>query len=68
MQRDAETYFKAVTCDGALDEKTINTLVAERDASKLAKNYARADEIREQLKAANIELEDTKDGTRWRYG
>ena len=68
LQRDAETYFKAVTCDGALDEKTINTLVAERDASKLAKNYARADEIREQLKAANIELEDTKDGTRWRYG
>ncbi len=67
LQRDAETYFKGSNSDSDLDEATINNLLAERDAAKLAKNYARADEIRNQLTSANIELEDTKDGTRWRY-
>jgi cysteinyl-tRNA synthetase len=67
LQRDADTYFKGSSSNTGLDETTINHLLAERDSAKLAKNYARADEIRNQLTAANIELEDTKDGTRWRY-
>ncbi|MBL4852321.1 MAG: cysteine--tRNA ligase [Gammaproteobacteria bacterium] len=68
LQRDADAYFKSTNVNSGLDETTINNLLAERDREKLAKNYARADEIRNQLTAANIELEDTKDGTRWRYG
>jgi len=67
LQRDADVYFKGSSSDNGLDETTINNLLAERDAAKLAKNYARADEIRNELTTANIELEDTKDGTRWRY-
>ena len=66
LQRDAEAYFKG-TSNSELDEITINNLLAERNEAKLAKNYGRADEIRDMLTAANIELEDTKDGTRWRY-
>jgi len=68
LQRDADAYFKSANAASDLDETSINNLLAERDNAKLAKNYARADEIRNQLTAANIELEDTKDGTRWRYG
>jgi cysteinyl-tRNA synthetase len=34
--------------------------------ARKAKNFARADEIRAQLAAQGIILEDGKDGTRWR--
>ena len=49
------------------DELDVNALVTERNASKAAKNFARADEIRKQLDAAGIVLEDKPGGiTEWR--
>jgi cysteinyl-tRNA synthetase len=42
--------------------------VAERTQAKKDKNFARADEIRDQLKDAGIQLEDTREGTRWTRG
>ncbi|MBL8150083.1 MAG: cysteine--tRNA ligase [Blastocatellia bacterium] len=44
----------------------VQRLIDERVAAKAAKNYARADEIRKELAAKGIVLEDTKAGTRWR--
>ncbi|WP_049630039.1 cysteine--tRNA ligase [Cellvibrio sp. pealriver] len=45
----------------------VNALVAERIQAKKDKNYARADEIRKQLTANKIVIEDAKDGTtQWR--
>jgi cysteinyl-tRNA synthetase len=44
----------------------IAALVAERVAAKKAKNYARADEIRAELQARGILLEDTPAGTIWK--
>jgi cysteinyl-tRNA synthetase len=38
-------------------------LVAERDAARAAKDYARSDEIRERLEAMGLEVMDTADGT-----
>ena len=37
--------------------------IEERKEAKLAKNYARADEIRAELSARGVTLKDTKDGT-----
>ncbi len=51
---------------GDSDSDWIDALIVERHEAKLAKNYARADEIREQLKADGIVLLDSKDGTTWR--
>ena len=49
-----------------LDDALIDQLIEERNASRQAKNFARADEIRDQLQAMGIILEDVADGTRWR--
>jgi cysteinyl-tRNA synthetase len=38
-------------------------LVAERDAARAEKDYARSDEIRDRLQAMGLEVMDTPDGT-----
>ena len=43
----------------------IEALIAERTAAKKEKNFARADEIREELKAMGIEIKDTREGVKW---
>lgn len=48
-----------------LDEE-IDALIAERNEARKARNFERADEIRDVLKEKNIILEDTAQGVRWR--
>jgi len=50
-----------------LDEE-VEQLIAERNQARKDRNFARSDEIRDQLKAMNIILEDTAQGTRWKRG
>ncbi len=47
------------------DSEKIETLIQERLEAKKAKNFSRADEIRDMLLKEGIVLEDTKEGTRW---
>jgi cysteinyl-tRNA synthetase len=47
---------------GGLDDGAIDVLVAERTAAKAAKNFAEADRIRDELKAAGITLIDQPGG------
>ncbi len=47
-------------------ESFINTKIAERVAAKTARDFATADQIRDELKAEGILLEDTPVGTTWR--
>ena len=48
-----------------LDEE-IERLIAERQAARKAKNFARADEIRNQLLEQGITLLDTREGVKWK--
>ena len=41
-------------------------MVAERNAARAARNFARADALRQELAAKGILIEDSKDGVRWR--
>jgi cysteinyl-tRNA synthetase len=51
----------------AVDDATIDRLVAERNEARHARQFARADEIRAQLSQHGITLEDRPDGTtRWK--
>ena len=43
----------------------IEALIEERQAARKAKNFARADEIRDELLAKGIILKDTREGTKW---
>jgi cysteinyl-tRNA synthetase len=47
-------------------DSDIQALIDERQAARKSKNFARADEIRDQLTGMGIILEDTRDGLRWR--
>ncbi|MBU3072221.1 cysteine--tRNA ligase [Clostridium estertheticum] len=49
-----------------IDEEHINNLIIERNAARASKNWARADEIRDEFIAMNIELLDSKEGTTWK--
>jgi cysteinyl-tRNA synthetase len=44
----------------------VESLIAERNAARKSRNFARADEIRGLLSAKGIVLEDTRDGVRWK--
>ncbi|MDO4299011.1 MAG: cysteine--tRNA ligase [Lachnospiraceae bacterium] len=44
----------------------IEQLIAERQAARKAKNFARADEIRSQLLEQGITLLDTREGVKWK--
>ena len=62
LQGDPAAYLKA---GSALDELSIQQLIDQRATAKLAKNFAEADRIRQELLAQGIELKDSPNGTVW---
>lgn len=47
-------------------EEDVERLIQERQAARKAKNFQRADEIREMLLERGIILEDTREGVKWK--
>jgi cysteinyl-tRNA synthetase len=52
--------------EAALSDARIEELIQERGAAKKSRNFARSDQIRQELLDSGIILEDTKEGTRWK--
>ena len=46
-------------------DSEVEKLIEERQAARKAKDFARADEIRDQLLAMGIVLKDTREGVKW---
>lgn len=57
--------IEAVTKQELLDEE-VESLIQERQDARKARNFARADEIRNELLEKGIVLEDTREGVRWK--
>jgi cysteinyl-tRNA synthetase len=63
LQQDPVAWFaRGASSD---DDARIQALVDERAAAKQARDFARADAIRDQLAGEGILLEDTAQGVRW---
>ena len=63
LQQAPEAWFTHGAQEG--DEARIQALVEERTAAKQARDFARADAIRNELLEQGIVLEDTPAGVRW---
>ena len=68
LQHDPEAWFKIRHGDSInrLGDAEINDLIAERDQARASKNFARSDDIRNQLAESGILLEDGTGGTTWK--
>ncbi len=64
LQQDPETWFAGGSSDELAVE--IERLISERAQAKANKDWARADEIRDELTAKKVVLEDGASGTTWR--
>jgi cysteinyl-tRNA synthetase len=58
------TWFQGDT--DKVDEQAIQNLIDERVQARANKDWQRADDIRKELLEMKIELEDSKNGTRWK--
>ena len=65
LERFPSDWFTQGAGDGP-NAETIEALLEERLAARAARDFARADAIRNELQAAGIVLEDSADGTSWR--
>ena len=65
LQQDPESWLSSGGDVSDQEVEKIETLLAERIEAKDAKNFARADEIRDELLAMGIEIKDTREGTEW---
>ena len=45
----------------------VQALIEKRDRARSAKNWAEADNIRDQLSGLGVTIQDTPDGTTWDY-
>ena len=63
---DVDAHLDVLVADepGLADE--VERMIAEREAARKARDFARADGIREELRGRGIALEDSKDGVRWK--
>ena len=63
-----ENYFTQGQpgAEDSLSAEAIEQLLEQRKAARANGDYAGADRIRDDLLAAGIELEDSREGTRWR--
>ena len=57
--------LKVIKKEEILD-KEIEALIEERQEARKAKNFARADEIRDELLEKGIILKDTREGVKWK--
>lgn len=68
LQQDPESWLQSEGQGADIDRDEIERLLELRREARASKDFETADQIRDQLEAEGIVLEDGSDGTRWRLG
>jgi cysteinyl-tRNA synthetase len=66
LEADAADFLKSSVSEDGLSDEDINARIIQRQQAKTNKDWALADQIRDELTEAGIILEDSAEGTRWR--
>jgi cysteinyl-tRNA synthetase len=66
LMDEVDAHVDVIGADepGLADE--VERLIAEREAARAARDFARADRLRDELRERGIALEDSKEGVRWK--
>ena len=68
LGRPAAEYFQGgLSTSTTVDKARVESLIEQRAAARAARDFDRADAIRAELADMNVELEDTRQGTRWHF-
>jgi cysteinyl-tRNA synthetase len=67
LQAMASALPEGATPGEGNDADTVRLMLALRFRARRQRDFARADELRKLLTARGVELEDQRDGVRWRY-
>jgi cysteinyl-tRNA synthetase len=65
LQADPQRWLQGGVSEGVLNEADIVALIERRQAAKVAKDFAQADAVRQQLLAQGVALKDGPQGTSW---
>lgn len=65
LQQQPAEFLHSESRDLPLSEEEIEARISARDAAKKARDFARADAIRDELAELGIVLKDSRDGTSW---
>ena len=66
LYQDPENWFTLARGDGDISAEDIESLIAKRKQAKENKDYAGADQVRQDLLGLGVVLEDNREGTIWR--
>ena len=66
LQQKPEEWLGYSVSGNSVDEKHLDFMLQQRTQAKKEKNFARADEIRDELAAIGITIEDTPQGPIWK--
>ncbi|MGJ8664407.1 MAG: cysteine--tRNA ligase [Marinicella sp.] len=65
LQKEPESWFAEKQVGGEDIKEQVEQLIVERAQARTDKNWSRSDEIRDELDALGVILEDSPEGTRW---
>ncbi|MGI9501367.1 MAG: cysteine--tRNA ligase [Geminicoccaceae bacterium] len=68
LLQDPQSWLQSAGQDADIDRDEIERLLELRRTARAEKDFDKADQIRDQLQAEGVLLEDGPDSTRWRLG